>query len=650
MSTPDPKGAPPRGLPPVGEVSLLSAHAPRTTETPSYPSAALTSTPGVALAGARAPGGPTLPELDPLSLTNAIAQIANQLWAAPPPPATSVPGTPDTSAMSSPPTALAPSPPTASASSPPTAVTPIASEPSAAPFVPTALQPTSSASPAFAPSVPTSSAPPAFASTAAWGGAPLDAPLSFDAVDFLVDPSRDVGLDRILRVPLQEPAAFASPAVASPAVAPAAEPRFALDVFEIAPAADPALASLDRPLEPNVIKSEFPILSEPVRGKRLVWLDNAATTQKPRAVIDRLAYFYEHENSNIHRAAHTLAAKATDAYEAARESVRRFIHAPSPREIVFVRGTTEGINLIAQTWGRRNVSEGDEIVISWLEHHANIVPWQQLCSEKGARLRVAPVDDRGQILLEEYEKLLGPRTKLVSFTQVSNALGTITPAREMIEMAHRHGAVVVLDGAQAVSHMPVDVQQLGCDFFVFSGHKVFGPTGIGAVFGRAELLDAMPPWQGGGNMIQDVTFERTTFQSAPARFEAGTGNIADAVGLGAALDWLSRVGVHNVERYEHELLEYGTRALATVPGLTMIGTAPAKAGVLSFVLDGQKTEEVGGMLDQDGIAVRSGHHCAQPILRRFGLEATVRASLAPYNTCEDLDALARALHRLQAGR
>jgi cysteine desulfurase / selenocysteine lyase len=325
------------------------------------------------------------------------------------------------------------------------------------------------------------------------------------------------------------------------------------------------------------------------------------------------------------------------------------VNAASTREVIFTRGTTESINLVAQSFGRPHLKPGDEILVTALEHHANIVPWQQLCAEKGARLRVAPVDDRGQVILEEYEKLLGPKTKIVSFTQVSNALGTITPAKEMIEMAHRHGALVLLDGAQAVSHMPVDVQALGCDFFVFSGHKVFGPTGIGAVFSRAELLDAMPPWQGGGNMIQDVTFERTIYQAAPARFEAGTGNIADAVGLGTALDWVSRVGIHNIERYEHELLEYATARLLTVPGLTLIGTAPAKAGVLSFVLAGQKTEEVGGMLDQEGIAVRSGHHCAQPILRRFGLEATVRASLAPYNTCEDIDALVAALHRLQAG-
>jgi cysteine desulfurase/selenocysteine lyase len=424
------------------------------------------------------------------------------------------------------------------------------------------------------------------------------------------------------------------------------EPTFGADSFDIGgvPNVGP------RVFEPNAIKSEFPILSEPVRGKRLVWLDNAATTQKPKAVIDRLSFFYEHENSNIHRAAHTLAAKATDAYESARETVRRFINAPSKNEIVFVRGTTEGINLISQSWGRRNVREGDEILITHLEHHANIVPWQMLCSEKGAKLKVAPVDSKGQVILEEYEKLLSPRTKLVSFTQVSNALGTITPAAEMIDLAHRQGALVLLDGAQSVSHMPVDVQALGADFFVFSGHKVFAPTGIGVVYGREELLNSMPPWQGGGNMIQDVTFERTVYHAAPARFEAGTGNIADAVGLGAALDWLTRVGIHNVERYEHELLEYGTRMLATVPGLTMIGTAPNKAGVLSFILAGQKTEEVGGMLDQEGIAVRSGHHCAQPILRRFGVEATVRASLAPYNTYEDIDVLCRALHKLQAGR
>ncbi len=386
-----------------------------------------------------------------------------------------------------------------------------------------------------------------------------------------------------------------------------------------------------------------------MHGHPLIWLDNAATTQKPRSVIDRLSYFYEHENSNIHRAAHELAARATDAYEAARDKVARFLHASSSDEIVFVRGTTEAINLVAQSWGRRNIGQDDEIVITWLEHHANIVPWQQLCSEKGARLRVAPVDDDGQVLLDEYEKLLGPRTRLVAFSQVSNALGTITPAREMVEIAHRYGARVLVDGAQAVSHMRVDVQALDCDWYVFSGHKVFGPTGIGVVFGKGQLLNTTPPWQGGGNMIRDVTFEKTTYQAAPLRFEAGTGNIADAVGLGAALDYVERIGIENINRYEHDLLAYATRGLASIPGLRLIGTAREKAGVLSFVLDGFRSEDVGAALNREGIAVRAGHHCAQPILRRFGLETTVRPSLALYNTCEEIDALVAALLRIQSG-
>jgi cysteine desulfurase/selenocysteine lyase len=420
--------------------------------------------------------------------------------------------------------------------------------------------------------------------------------------------------------------------------------------YEFRPEVVPNLPSAPRPFDANAVKADFPILQERVHGRPLVWLDNAATTQKPQAVIDRLTHFYAHENSNVHRAAHSLAARATDAYEAARDKVSRFLKAPSAKEIVWVRGTTEAINLVAQSWGRRNVGQGDEIVITWLEHHANIVPWQQLAAEKGARLRVAPVNDRGEVVLEEYEKLLGPRTRIVSFTHVSNALGTITPAREMVAMAHRHGARVLVDGAQAVSHMPVDVQSLDCDFYCFSGHKVFGPTGIGALFGKADVLAAMPPWQGGGNMIEDVTFEKTVYQEPPGRFEAGTGNIADAVGLGAALDYLSAIGIEQVRDYEHELLVYATEQFTHVPGLTLIGTAPEKAGVLSFVLDGVRTEDLGGALDQEGIAVRSGHHCAQPILRRFGLESSVRASLAPYNTCEDIDALVAALLRLQGGR
>ena len=441
-----------------------------------------------------------------------------------------------------------------------------------------------------------------------------------------------------------EPSAQAPEPPLSPKAPPVAIPS-----YEFRPEFVPELRATRGPFDPYAVRRDFPILEERVNGRPLVWLDNAATTQKPQAVIDRLSYFYAHENSNVHRAAHTLAARATDAYEGARDKVARFLKAPSPKQIVWMRGTTEAINLVAQSWGRRNVGPGDEIVITWLEHHANIVPWQQLASEKGARLRVAPVNDRGEVILEQYERLLGPRTKIVSLTQVSNALGTITPAQEMVAMAHRYGARVLVDGAQAVSHMPVDVQALDCDFYCFSGHKVFGPTGIGALYGKADALEAMPPWQGGGNMIQDVTFEKTVYQGPPARFEAGTGNIADAVGLGAALDYLSAIGLENVSRYEHELLAYATERLTAIPGLTLIGTAAEKAGVLSFVIDGVRTEDVGGALDAEGIAVRSGHHCAQPILRRFGVESTVRASLAPYNTCEDIDALAAAVARLARG-
>jgi cysteine desulfurase/selenocysteine lyase len=400
----------------------------------------------------------------------------------------------------------------------------------------------------------------------------------------------------------------------------------------------------------ETIRRDFPILREQVNGHPLIWFDNGATTQKPQSVIDRLSYFYEHENSNVHRAAHELAARSTDAYESAREKTRRFLNAGAPREIVFVRGATEAINLVAQGWGRRNIQKDDEIVVTWLEHHANIVPWQMLCAEKGARLRVAPVDDSGQVLLDEYEKLLGPKTRLVSIAHVSNALGTILPVREMVEAAHRQGARVLVDGAQAVSHMRVDVQSIDCDFYVFSGHKVFAPTGIGVVFGKSEVLDQMPPWQGGGNMIQDVTFEKTLYQPPPQRFEAGTGSIADAVGLGAAIDYLDRVGIVNVSRHEHILLTYATAALLKIPGLHIIGTAKEKAAVISFIMDGLRTEEIGDYLNRKGIAVRGGHHCAQPILRRFGLESTVRATFALYNTCEEVDALVAALWDLKQGR
>ncbi|WP_447919653.1 family 2A encapsulin nanocompartment cargo protein cysteine desulfurase [Achromobacter aegrifaciens] len=402
------------------------------------------------------------------------------------------------------------------------------------------------------------------------------------------------------------------------------------------------------PFDVHAVRRDFPVLQERVNGRQLVWFDNAATTHKPQSVIDRIAYFYAHENSNIHRAAHELAARATDAYEGARERVRRFVNAPDVNEVIFVRGTTEAINLVAKSWGAQHVGEGDEIIVSHLEHHANIVPWQQLATAKGARLRVIPVDDSGQILLDEYQKLLNDRTRIVSITQVSNALGTVTPVKQIVDLAHRAGARVLVDGAQSVSHLRVDVQDLGADFFVFSGHKIFGPTGIGALWGKREVLEDMPPWQGGGNMIADVTFEKTVFQPIPNKFEAGTGNIADAVGLGAALDYVSGLGIENIGRYEHELLAYGMRGLGAIKGVRLIGTAAEKASVMSFVLDGYSTEEVGQALNQEGIAVRTGHHCAQPILRRFGLEATVRPSLAFYNTYVEIDRLLEVVQGLSS--
>jgi len=404
------------------------------------------------------------------------------------------------------------------------------------------------------------------------------------------------------------------------------------------------------PFDVHAVRRDFPILQERVNGRQLVWFDNAATTHKPQSVIDRIAYFYEHENSNIHRAAHELAARATDAYEGARERVRKFINAPEVEEVIFVRGTTEAINLVAKSWGGQHVGEGDEIIVSNLEHHANIVPWQQLAAAKGAKLRVIPVDDSGQVLLDEYRKLLNDRTKIVAVTQVSNALGTVVPVKEIVELAHRAGAKALVDGAQSVSHMRVDVQDIGADFFVFSGHKVFGPTGIGVVWGKREVLEDMPPWQGGGNMIADVTFEKTVFQPIPNKFEAGTGNIADAVGLGAAIDYVNKVGIENIARYEHDLLVYGMARLGAIPGVRLIGTAADKASVMSFVLDSYTTEEVGHALNDEGIAVRTGHHCAQPILRRFGVETTVRPSLAFYNTFDEIDRLVSVVRRLAGQR
>ncbi|MFP8777286.1 family 2A encapsulin nanocompartment cargo protein cysteine desulfurase [Hydrogenophaga sp. RWCD_12] len=417
------------------------------------------------------------------------------------------------------------------------------------------------------------------------------------------------------------------------------------------PSAAPQVPAVARPsFDIHAVRRDFPILQERVNGKQLVWFDNAATTQKPQSVIDRISTFYEHENSNIHRAAHELAARATDAYEKARETVRRFINARSTEEIIFVRGTTEAINLVAKTWGVQNVGAGDEIIVSHLEHHANIVPWQQLAAQQGAIIKVIPVDDSGQVILSEYQKLLSPRTKIVSVTQVSNALGTVVPVREIVAMAHAAGAKALVDGAQSVSHMRVDVQSTDADFFVFSGHKIFGPTGIGVVYGKREILEDMPPWQGGGNMIADVTFEKTVYHGPPTRFEAGTGNIADAVGLGAALEYVERIGIENIGAYEHALLEYSTALLKPIPGVRLVGTAFDKASVLSFVLEGYTTDEVGQALNKEGIAVRTGHHCAQPILRRFGLESTVRPSLAFYNTCEEVDRFITVIRGLSQRR
>ncbi len=414
----------------------------------------------------------------------------------------------------------------------------------------------------------------------------------------------------------------------------------------LSPNLKPAPGSMHRAFNVDAVRRDFPILSEQVNGgKPLVWLDNAATTQKPQVVIDRLAYFYQHENSNIHRAAHELAARATDAYEESRTTVARFLGASSAKEIIFTRGATEAINLVAQTFGKQQIGRGDEIVITHMEHHANIVPWQLLAREVGAVLRVAPVDDRGELILSEYHKLLGPRTKLVAFPQISNVLGTVNPAAEIIDLAHRAGAVTLMDAAQSVAHLRQNVQALDADFVVFSGHKIFAPTGIGVLYGKAQHLADMPPYQGGGNMIEDVTFDHTRFQPAPAKFEAGTGSIADAVGLSAALKYLETLGLENIERYEHELLAYATSGLSRIPGLRMIGKAPHKASVLSFDVAGLPADQLGAAITAEGFAIRVGHHCAQPILRRFGLETSLRASLALYNTKLEVDRFVETVQR-----
>ena len=411
----------------------------------------------------------------------------------------------------------------------------------------------------------------------------------------------------------------------------------------------PQLADEHEVFDVNAVRADFPILKEVVNGKPLIWFDNAATTQKPQVVIDRLVKFYSHENSNIHRAAHELAARATDAYEEARDTVAEFIGAPSAENIVFVRGTTEAINLVAHAWGGKHLQPGDEIVITHLEHHANIVPWQLISQKTGAILKWAPIDDAGNLLLSEFEQLLGPRTKLVAASQVSNALGTVVPVEKIVELGHRYGARVLIDGAQSIQHMPVDVAELGADFFVFSGHKIYGPTGIGALYGTEEALTETPPWQGGGHMIADVTTERSLYQGPPTKFEAGTGNIADAVGLTEALRYVQRLGIERIAAYEHTLLEYATPRLADIPGVRLVGTAEKKASVLSFVLAGHEPLEVGKALNAEGIAVRAGHHCAQPALRRLGLEATVRPSFSFYNTHEEIDVFLNAVRRIAEG-
>jgi cysteine desulfurase/selenocysteine lyase len=395
------------------------------------------------------------------------------------------------------------------------------------------------------------------------------------------------------------------------------------------------------------VRADFPILREKVRGHQLVYLDNAATSQKPKVVMDAIVRYYEHDNANIHRGVHYLSERATEEFEEARKSVQTFLHAARPSEIVFVRGATEAINLVAQTYGRVHVGAGDEVLITTMEHHSNIVPWQMLCEEKRATLRVAPINDKGELVLEEFEKLLGPKTKIVSIGHVSNALGTVNPLAEIIRMAHARNIPVLVDGAQAVPRVPVNVQELDCDFYVFSGHKTYGPTGIGILYGKLALLEAMPPYQGGGDMISSVTFEKTIYNKVPHKFEAGTPDMSGAVGLRTALEYLSGLGMENIAAYEHELLAYATEVVSAIPGVRLIGTAKEKTGVLSFVIEGIHPHDIGTILDQEGIAIRTGHHCAQPVMARFGVDATARASFGLYNTKEEIDALVRGIKKVQ---
>ena len=408
---------------------------------------------------------------------------------------------------------------------------------------------------------------------------------------------------------------------------------------------EPNQQSPPPPLDVNRIREDFPILKQRIHGKPLVYLDNAASAQKPQAVIDAISHFYSTNYANVHRGIHWLSERATEAYETARVSAQRFIGATEANEIIFVRGTTEAINLVAQTYGRTHVQAGDEILISTMEHHSNIVPWQMLCEATGANLRVVPISDAGELLLDDYERLVTTKTRLIAITHVSNVLGTINPIRRIVEIAHRHQVPVLVDGAQAAPHVALDVQALDCDFYAFSGHKLFGPTGVGVLYGKASLLAAMPPYQGGGHMIQSVTFEKTTYSKVPDRFEAGTPNIAGVVGLGAAIDYVNEIGLEAITAYERELLAYATDQLSRISGLRLIGTAKEKVGVLSFVVEGVHPHDLGTLLDNEGIAIRAGHHCAQPLMSRFGVPATARASLAFYNTREEIDVLTAGIHK-----
>jgi cysteine desulfurase / selenocysteine lyase len=411
--------------------------------------------------------------------------------------------------------------------------------------------------------------------------------------------------------------------------------------------ANPPVQVERKPFEVERIRRDFPILSREVRGKKLVYLDNAATSQKPQAVIDALSRYYEEGNANVHRGVHFLSEHATAEHERARKLAQRFINAAHAAQIIFVRGTTEAINLVAQTYGRANISQGDEVLITAMEHHSNIVPWQLLCDEKCAKLRVAPINDNGELMLAEFEKLLGPRTKILALAHVSNALGTVNPLARIIAMAHDKGIPVLVDGAQAVPHMKVDVRALDCDFYAFSSHKMFGPLGIGVLYGKTALLEAMPPYQGGGDMISSVTFEKTLYNKLPFKFEAGTPDVSGAIAMGAAIEYINQIGIENVAAYEHELLDYARHKISSIPGVRLIGTAKERAAVVSFVLDGVHPHDIGTILDQEGIAIRTGHHCAQPIMQRFGIPATARASFALYNTKEEVDALVRGILKVK---